>query len=220
MLISTLSASTDSKPITSSLDSLKNGVKGALFGVVSDTEKQAMLQADLAKAFGELNIQVPGSIAELIALGKTIDFTTKEGINLAAVFPSLVTAFSETQSAVDSLVNSLRDISEFSTLVDFKRYKGLASNYGTTFANNVTDGQTVTYGNSNNTSVSVNPVTASNNTSISTSDPNMLNAMTTLIARVDALQLAVDKSATHSKRAADVLVNVSPNGNAIQTEAA
>lgn len=203
----------------SSLDSLKFGVKGALLGIVSDSEKQAMMQADLAKAFNELGLNIPTSIQDLITLGKSIDFTSKEGLDLAYVFPTLVNAFMETQDAVDSLIDSLRDINEFTTLVDFNRYKGLATNYGNSFANRLTDGAQVTYGASNNTSVSLPVISPSNNTTISTSDPNLLQAIQTLSAKVDALQLAADKSATHTKRAADVLVNVSPNGNAIQTEA-
>lgn len=205
---------------TKSLDDLKGGVRGALYGIVSDTEKQAMMNADLSKAFGELGLSVPTSIEELITLGKSIDFTTKSGIDLASVFPSLVSAFNQTASSVETLMNKLRDVNEFTTIVDFNRYKGLATNYGNTFANQITDGKAVSYGNASNTSVSVNPlINASNNTTISTSDPNLLQAIYTLSAKVDALQLEAAKTATQSKRAADVLVNVSPNGNAIQTEA-
>ena len=203
----------------SSLNTLKGGVNNALLGIVSDSEKQAMLQADLNKIFSELGYSVPGSVQELIQLGKSIDYASKEGLDLAAVFPSLVTAFMNTQEAVDSLIDSLRDINDFATVVDFNRYKGLASNYGTSFANRITNGEQVTYGSSNNTTVSLGTITPSNNTTISTSDPNLLEAMRVLTAKVEALQLSADKSAIHSKRAADVLVNVSPNGNAIQTEA-
>ncbi len=205
---------------TQTLDSLKGGVKGALYGIVSDTEKQAMLNADLAKAFSDLGISVPASIQDLIALGKSIDYTTKDGLDLAAVFPSLVTAFNQTQTAVGSLMNSLRDVNEFTTLVDFKRYKGLATNYGNSFANNYIDGGNVTAGISNNTSVTTtSSVQPSNNTTISTSDPNLLAAIQALTAQVAALQASADKTAENSKRSADVLVNVSPNGNALQTEA-
>lgn len=204
---------------TSSLNQLKGGVNTALLGIVSDSEKQAMLNADLETIFAELGRDVPGSVQDLIALGKSIDFTSKEGLDLAAVFPSLVTAFVNTKGAVDDLMNSLRDVDNFKTIVDFNRYKGLAQNYGTSFANQYTDGQQVTYGTSNNTSVSIPQITASNNTTISTSDPNLLQAIQTLSAKFDALQLEASKTAIQSKRAADVLVNVSPNGNAIQTEA-
>jgi tape measure domain-containing protein len=127
------------KSFTQTIDGLKGGVKSALFSMVSDAEKQAMLNADLAKIFGDLNMAVPGSIEELIQLGKSIDYTTAQGLNLAAVFPSLVQAFNQTQTAVESLMNTLRDESKFKTLVDFQRYTGVDRNYGTSFANNYVD---------------------------------------------------------------------------------
>lgn len=203
----------------SAIDSLQGGVSGALMGVVPSSEKQSMLNTDLNRAFNMLGIAVPNSIEDLISLGKSIDFTTVNGLELAAVFPSLVTAFVATKGAVDNLMNSLRDINEFTSAVDFARYKGLANNYGTDFANSVNNGQPVTYSSSNNTPVVTQVVTTSNNTTISTNDPNLLQAITTLTAKVLLLQEAADKSATHAKRAADVLANVSPNGNALQTEA-
>ena len=204
---------------TSAIDSLKGGVKGALMGVVSASDRQSMLNADLDKAFNILGIAVPSSIEDLIALGRSIDYTSISGLELASVFPSLVTAFVSTKGAVDSLMDSLRDVNEFTSEIDFNRYKGLAKNYGTGFANSYQDGQSVAYTNSSNTPVSTLTVTPSNNTTISTSDPNLLQAITTLTAQVIALQAAANLSATHAKRAADVLVNVSPNGNALQTEA-
>lgn len=121
------------------IDNLKSGVRGSLFNVVSDAEKQAMMQEDLAKMFAKLNLEVPDSIAELIALGKSIDYTTAEGLNLASVFPSLVNAFNETQGAVESLMNTLRDSSKFASSFEFNRYTGLATNYGASFANNFVD---------------------------------------------------------------------------------
>jgi tape measure domain-containing protein len=106
-----------------SLDSLKGGVKGALFGIVSPAEQQAMMQADLAQLFGSLNLQIPGSVQELINLGKSIDYTTEEGLNLAAAFPSLVQAFQQAREQTDALTNSLQslDTSRFATLVDYTR---------------------------------------------------------------------------------------------------
>ncbi|MBM6672194.1 hypothetical protein H6B14_15800, partial [Phocaeicola coprophilus] len=90
------------------------------------------------------------------------------------VFPSLVNAFITTKGAIDDLMNSLRDVNTFTTAVDFNRYKGIASNYGNSFANNYVDGlsSNVTASNSVNTPVNTSIVQASNNTSISTSDPN------------------------------------------------
>jgi hypothetical protein len=121
------------------IDGLKGNVRGALYSMVSDAEKQQMLNEDLAKLFGDLGRDVPGSIQELIALGKSIDYTTAEGLNLAAVFPSLVQAFNQTESAVQSLMDTMRDSSKFASSFEFNRYTGIAGNYGTSFANNYVD---------------------------------------------------------------------------------
>jgi tape measure domain-containing protein len=112
---------------TQAIDSLKGGVKGALFGIVSPGEQQAMMQADLAELFGSLNLQIPGSVQELINLGKSIDYTTEEGLNLAAAFPSLVAAFQQTREQVDALTESLLDVNRFATLVDYTRAQRYAS---------------------------------------------------------------------------------------------
>jgi tape measure domain-containing protein len=101
---------------------LKTGVRGSIFGMSSPAEQAAMQKEDLEKMFGDLGRDVPGSIQELIDLGKTIDYTTKEGLDLAAVFPSLVQAFQQTQGAVDGLINSLRIVPDsFRTYFEFSR---------------------------------------------------------------------------------------------------
>lgn len=111
------------------IDGLKSNVRGALFSMVSEQELFAMQQEDLAKMFGELNMSVPGSVQELIALGKSIDFTTEEGLNLAAVFPSLVQAFNATQSAADDLMNSLKlGPDRFRSLFEYSRAQAYAGN--------------------------------------------------------------------------------------------
>ena len=91
---------------------LRGTVRGTLAGIVSDTERQAMMEEDLAKMFADLNLQVPTSVGELIALGKSIDYTTAAGINLASVFPALVNAFMATRGAVDGLTKDLSQIAE------------------------------------------------------------------------------------------------------------
>lgn len=127
------------KEYQAAIDGLKGGVKGALFGIVSDAEKQQIMNEDLAKLFADLNREVPASIEELIALGKSIDYTTEEGLNLAAVFPALVEAFNATKNSVDSLMNSLRDASKFASSFEYNRYLGVSSNYGASFANQYVD---------------------------------------------------------------------------------
>jgi tape measure domain-containing protein len=210
------------------VNGLKSNVRGALFSMVSDAEKQQMLNADLAKLFGDLGREVPATVDELIALGKSIDFTTKEGLDLAAVFPSLVTAFNETQNAVDSLVDSLRDASSFKTLIEFQRYQGIARNYGSDFANQRWDNIA-----SYDTGTSYVPkdgmamihegeavLTKSQNESITQDSSMIVSELKALRTEVTNLRYSAERTAIHSKRAADVLVNVSPNGDAIQTELA
>jgi tape measure domain-containing protein len=209
------------------IDGLKGNVRGALFGMVSDAEKQQMLNEDLAKLFGDLVRDVPGSIQELIALGKSIDYTTAEGLNLAAVFPTLVNAFNQTQAAVDSLVNSLRDANNFKTLIDYQRYTGVARNYGNTFANNYADTMP-----SYDVGTSYVPndgvamlhqgeavLTRGENASLRESNAQLVSEIRTLNAKVDRLVYSMDKTATNTKRTADIMTNITPNGDAIQTEA-
>lgn len=115
-----------------SIDTLKGGVKSALLGIASDSERQAILQADLSDLFENLNLTVPTTIDELIALGKSIDFTTAEGINLANAFPALVQAFTATQQVIAELTKTTDD---FATQFEYLRYQALAKNFGTSFAN-------------------------------------------------------------------------------------
>lgn len=194
----------------------------------TDAEKFGYFTKQVTTQFNELNLALPDSRDAFRALVEGVDTTTASGlslfnslIDLAPTMDAYYKALQQQDEAVKALTASMEllDIDAFANVIDFNRYKGLANNYGNDFANRVNSGELVTYGNSNNTTVSLGTITPTNNTTISTSDPNLLEAMRVLTAKVEALQLAADKSAIHSKRAADVLVNVSPNGNAIQTEA-
>jgi tape measure domain-containing protein len=108
---------------TQSIDQLKGGVNSTLMPFLTAQEQQAIQQAELVKVFDTLNMSVPGSLQELIELGKGIDYTTKEGLDLAAVFPSLVQAFQNAKGATDGLIASLTELdpNKFRTLVDFTR---------------------------------------------------------------------------------------------------
>ena len=112
------------------LDGLKGGVRGAIFSLVSDEQKLIMQQEDMARVFADLEQEIPASVQELIDLGKSIDFTTKEGLNLASIFPTLVQMFSQTKSTVDGLITSLSslDSSRFRTLFEFTRAQAYVSN--------------------------------------------------------------------------------------------
>lgn len=122
----------------SSLDSVKSSVDSTVLSLMSPSDQLAKYQSDLAAAFDELNLSMPGSIEELIALGQSIDYTTEAGLDLALAFPSLVSAFQSAQSATDALMDSLNslDTNKFKTLFDLNRYKAVATNFGSSFANN------------------------------------------------------------------------------------
>jgi tape measure domain-containing protein len=108
---------------TQSIDQLKGGVNSTLMPFLSAQEQQAFQQAELAKVFDSLNMSVPGSLQELIDLGKAIDYTTKEGLDLAAVFPQLVQAFQQTTLETNALIDSLGqlDINKFGTMFEYLR---------------------------------------------------------------------------------------------------
>lgn len=118
---------------TSAFDGVVNNVESAIYGLLSPSEKMALDQANLAKAFAELNLSVPTSITELIALGKSIDYGTEAGLDLALAFPALVSMFNQTETAAKSLSDTL-NANYFSTRADFMSAK--ASNSPQTYIKN------------------------------------------------------------------------------------
>jgi hypothetical protein len=84
---------------------LRGNVRGALFTIVDDAERISMMNEDLIKLFTDLNLKVPTTVQELINLGNSIDLTTASGINLANAFPTLVSAFNQTQQAIADAVS-------------------------------------------------------------------------------------------------------------------
>lgn len=147
---------------TSAMDGLKGGVASATMGLRTPQAQSALLQDGLTKAFSALNLTVPKSNVELLALGDSIDYTTEAGLNLAMAFPDLAKAFAATQTQVDALSGSMNVTAEnFATLLDFNRYKGVSANYGGAFAadyaynlgsgavNQKNDGSTTVVGGSN-----------------------------------------------------------------------
>jgi hypothetical protein len=210
---------------TQSINGLKGNVRGALFGIVSDSEKQAMMNADLAKMFSDLNRDVPGSIQELIALGKSIDYTTAEGLNLAAVFPTLVNAFNQTKGAVDGLINSLRGVNNFKTLVDFQRYQGVANNYGASFANNYVDNlPSYDVGTSfvpNDGPAMIHQgeriLTASENRDLSSMNAAMVSELRSLRTEMAQMRRDSSETARSTKKTSDLLTKVTEDGTYILT---
>jgi len=108
---------------------LQNNVRTGLYSLVSDAEKRAMQQEDLAKMFAEFGLAVPKNAQEFIKLGKEIDFNdiTKEGLNLANAFPNLVAGFIEVNGAVQALTNTLNP-DRFKTFNDFIKASSFARN--------------------------------------------------------------------------------------------
>ena len=94
------------------IGNIKGSVRASLLSIASDTERQAMLNEDLTKLFADLNLQVPATVEELFELGDSIDYTSAEGINLATVFDTLVTAFVMTKGVAGDLTDGLRGLSE------------------------------------------------------------------------------------------------------------
>lgn len=117
---------------TNAMDSIKLGVSGSTMGLRSTASQKQIMQAELAKMFNALNLAVPSSVEQLVALADSIDYTTEAGINLAMAFPSLVSAFQTANQQVQELAQAL-DSTQFKTLVDFtraQRYQDSGINLG------------------------------------------------------------------------------------------
>jgi len=124
-----LSIRQDFITFTDAIAELQGGVNAAIFTLLSPSQQLAKLQAELGNMFGALNLNTPKSVQELIALGESIDLTTKEGLNLATIFPTLVDAFTKTKQAADGLVGTMKELNSnsFKTLVDFTRAQAYAA---------------------------------------------------------------------------------------------
>lgn len=93
---------------TTSLESLKDGVSGAVYSLMSDDEKIAEQRKQYLAMFSELGMTAPESAQELRARAASIDFTTKAGQDFAAMFPSIVEAFNAMQPAGNDLIAKFR----------------------------------------------------------------------------------------------------------------
>ena len=208
---------------------LRGNLRSGLASIVSDAEKQKMLDEDLATLFGDLKLAVPTSIQDLIKAGQdalsqlNLGTATEATYNLAAAFPDLISKFQAAKEGIEDVtksLESLRDESGFKNGYDFNFYKGLANNYGSEFANQFTDGATPTYGASNNTGVAFNPVvTQRDNTTISTSDPAVTSLLTSLVAEIKTIKAELVTIKASSAETSRILTNVTEGGRAMQTEA-
>jgi hypothetical protein len=88
----------------SAIDSLKTNVSNVMFELMTPVEQTSAMITQLGTLFGSLNLSVPTSVAELQALAKSIDYTTAEGLALAAAMPQLASAFVATQRAAEQVM--------------------------------------------------------------------------------------------------------------------
>lgn len=219
----------DYEKYAAAIDGLKGNVRGAIFNMVSDQEKLAMQQEDMRRVFTELGYAVPGSIDELVALGKSIDYTTVEGLNLASVFPTLVQAFQTTQAATDALANSLNQLNpdRFRTFTDFMMATAFSRNgiplsqlpaanlpsydVGTSYVPKtgpalIHEGERI--------------LTASENRSFTQSSSQMVAELRALRREVAELRRATASAADGSQRAARQLEDMASGDVVLMTEAA
>lgn len=197
-----------------SMASLKGNVKSALLGIVSDSEKQQILQDDLSDLFEQLNLSVPTTIDELIALGKSIDYTTASGITLANAFPSLVAAFTATQSVIESLTKTTDD---FSTQFEYLRYQALAKNFGTSFANSFVPSFAVGTNYVPNDGLAMihqgeRIIPRADNAKLMQDSADMLIAIQSLRSDVDKLNTTMQANAVSSAKTAKSLDNIERGG--------
>jgi tape measure domain-containing protein len=219
---------------TAAMDEIKGSVTGAVFGLKSPADQVAIMQADLAKLFGNLNLAVPTSVQELIKLGESIDYTTESGLDLALAFPALVQAFSNTRNGVDGLVSSLNalDPNRFSTLIDYRRAQA--------YVRNGISLDMLPAANMPSFDVGTNYVPSDMTAQIhqgeriipAADNRELMNRLrsgdnTALVAEIRALRnevtdlkRAATETEKNTKDMSRVLRNVTPNGDAIQTEAA
>lgn len=122
--------------VQSAWDELMNGVSAATYSILPQAEQQAKDAAALTKMFADLGLTVPESTAQLAALGQSIqqnfNAADEASIDLALAFPTLVQAFT---AAKDKVTETAREMNQFTSLADFRFYKGVANNYGSDYAN-------------------------------------------------------------------------------------
>jgi hypothetical protein len=192
---------------------LQTNVGNAIFSMLSPSEQLIKLQNEMATAFNAVNVSVPATVQELIALGESIDYTTETGLNLAAVFPSLVAMFTKTKEATDTLVGSLNqlDINKFTTLANYQRAQAYMS-----------QGMPVTAIPSYD--VGTNYVPRDTLAMVHEGEaiiPKKYNQeggfnMSELISEVANLRTEVRAVVTHTSKTAKLLDRVIPDGNSVQ----
>ena len=202
----------------------------------TDQEKFSTFTKQLQSQFSALNAAIPATRAGFRALVDSINVTDQATSSyfagLVALAPQadayykvleegartaeeLARANLEAAKATNELIARLKDESNFKTNFDFQRYQGIAS-YDAKLANARIPSYDVGTNYVPNDGLAMlhkgeAVVPAKFNTGSS-------GDMTALVSEVRDLKSMMQANTAQAKRAADVLVKITPNGNALQTE--
>ena len=201
--LATLNARSAFKEYDNMLVGLQNNVQSGLYEMVSDSEKYAMMQADLAKRFTDLGLAVPKSTQELINMGKTIDYTTASGLNLANQFPSLVSLFNELTDATKNLKQALNP-QDFVTFADYL----IALSNPSGFSNYVSNSSIAGISTGSNTT---------STTQVAQNTGDMVTLINTLITEIIALKDEAKGTKEASSRTFTLLEDVTDGDLSIKT---
>jgi len=175
-------------------DELMGNVGASVYGLLSPAEQLKKDQEALNKLFAEYGLQVPQTADELAKLGQTIqqnfNAADEASIDLALAFPTLVAAF---MGAKDKLIEGGREMSSFTSLADFRAYKGVLNNYGASIANDYAGVRGIVGNNADG-------VTVLNNTQI-----DMLEVL-------KEMRKATEEARTASRETAEALRNIQVRG--------
>lgn len=190
----------------------------------SADEQFATFTKQLTAQTAALGIALPTSRDAYRALVdgiKVTDTSTSNLFNgLVGLAPAMDAYFKQLEAQNEILKDNaaLLDANNFKTQFDYNFYKGLADNYGNKFANDYNAGGAVSYG--MNVGAGISAPSQGNNVTMTVTDPNTLSVMSALVEKVNALQIALDKTQANTKRTADILTLVTPDGDAIETRPA
>lgn len=165
----------------------------------SGTEKFDIFTNQLLTQFDALNQTIPTSRDQYRALVESInvvDEATRDQFNgLIALAPAMNEYFGyleKQREEIEALNGALRGSDYFSTLTDFQRYQGVARNFGGVAANDT----------------------------LIRDNSLMIGELKALRSEIIALRQANESTATSSKKTADLLTQVTEDGNALLTVAA